>query len=184
MIVWKHHLWCTTLYKVQITSAYNTPLNHREYTTFPIIHWCWKQSSLAFMMPSKRIYLHFPKKLCTVPWITQKQKTGKREEVEDHNTLHYSKNSRPAHSVNVSQVLFTHIPPTVVYETVDKPKTPITAALPGQPVYSTLGTPKYGLVNKSQADGSQESKQGDMSAVTRSTKQLPNYTDLRHLLWT
>ena len=76
------------------------------------------------------------------------QKTGKQEKEDDYNTLQHAKNSRLAHSVSDSRVLLKHVPPTAVYETIDKPKTPIATALPGQPVYSTLGAPKYSLVNK------------------------------------
>ena len=73
----------------------------------------------------------------------QSQKTSHENE-DTYNTLQHTKNSQLAHSVSDSR----GIPPMVAYETIDGPREAKTMALPGQPVYSTLGTPKYSLANK------------------------------------
>jgi hypothetical protein len=62
---------------------------------------------------------------------------------EDYSTLQHAKKSRLAHSVSDS-----HVPPMGVYETIGKPGAAQATVRPGQPVYSSLGTPRYSLVNR------------------------------------
>ena len=109
-----------------------------------------------------------------------RQKTGKQEiEMEDYNTLQHAKNSRLVHSVSDSRVLLMHVPPTSVYETIDKPESRKAAALPGQPLYSPLEAPKYSLVNKkskstSAVEGLRNKAAGNTETVNKNTAEALN----------
>ena len=109
-----------------------------------------------------------------------RQKTGKQEiEMEDYNTLQHAKNSRLVHSVSDSQVLLMHVPPTVVYETIDKPESRKAAVPPGQPLYSPLGAPKYSLVNKkskstSAVEGLRNKAAGNTETLNKNTAEALN----------
>ena len=80
---------------------------------------------------------------------TKPQSQKKVNESEGtYNTLQHTNSSRLSHSISDSQVLLSHVPPAVVYDTINKREPKMATAPQGQPVYSTLEMPMYSMVNK------------------------------------